>query len=205
VRFQNTGNDTAFNVVIIDTLSASLDLNTFEVIASSHPVQTELKPNGIVTFRFHNILLPDSNVNEPASHGFVRYTVHALPGLPANTVITNTAHIFFDLNEAVAPNTTTNTMVYVIPVSVYEPTVQNGSAIIFPNPFDETAMLKFYNPGNEIYTLRIFNTVGEMIRELKIHSGEIIIRKQSLVAGIYFYSLKDGYGKNSFTGKFVIK
>ncbi|HKR06761.1 MAG TPA: T9SS type A sorting domain-containing protein [Bacteroidia bacterium] len=205
VRFQNTGNDTAFNVVIIDTLSASLDLSTFEVIASSHPVQTELKPNGIVTFRFHNILLPDSNVNEPASHGFVRYTVHALPGLPANTVITNTAHIFFDLNEAVATNTTTNTMVYVIPVSVYEPSAQNGIAIIFPNPFDETAMLKFYNPGNEIYTLRIFNTVGEMIRELKIHSGEIIIRKQILVAGIYFYSLKDGYGKNSFTGKFVIK
>ncbi|MEP7170039.1 MAG: hypothetical protein ABI855_11765, partial [Bacteroidota bacterium] len=37
IRFQNTGTDTAFKVVIFDTLSAALDINTFEVLNSSHP------------------------------------------------------------------------------------------------------------------------------------------------------------------------
>jgi len=205
VRFQNTGTDTAFNVVIIDTLSASLDLATFEVIASSHSVQTELKPSGVVTFTFNNIMLPDSNVNELASHGFVRYRIHALAGLPANTVITNTANIFFDLNEPVATNTTTNTMVYVIPTAIDEPEAENDGVIIYPNPFDETAVLKFNNSNRETYSLKIFNAVGETVREARFKSNEILLRKQSLAPGLYFYMLKNDSGKNSFSSKFVIK
>src|SRR6185436_15041275 len=34
IRFQNTGNDTAYLVYIADTIDPSLDINTLEVIAS---------------------------------------------------------------------------------------------------------------------------------------------------------------------------
>ena len=37
IRFQNTGNDTAFTVIIVDTLSSELDMSTFQVGNSSHP------------------------------------------------------------------------------------------------------------------------------------------------------------------------
>jgi len=74
IRFQNTGNDTAFRVVLLDTLDKDiLDLNSFSLISYSHPVITELQTNGALSFTFDNILLPDSNVNEPASNGFVRF------------------------------------------------------------------------------------------------------------------------------------
>ena len=40
VRFQNTGNDTAFTVVIEDQLDASLDWSSFQPIVASHTYET---------------------------------------------------------------------------------------------------------------------------------------------------------------------
>ncbi|MCB0566432.1 MAG: hypothetical protein KDD01_18845, partial [Phaeodactylibacter sp.] len=75
VRFQNTGTDTAFRVVIEDRISHHLDLTTFRAGASSHPYTVEIKEPDLLTFIFSPIQLPDSTVNEPASHGFVRFRI----------------------------------------------------------------------------------------------------------------------------------
>lgn len=37
VRFQNTGNDTAFRIVIEDTLDVNLDWSTLQPVNTSHP------------------------------------------------------------------------------------------------------------------------------------------------------------------------
>jgi uncharacterized repeat protein (TIGR01451 family) len=91
IRFQNTGNDTAFIVQVVDTLSPLLDVSTFEVMATSHPYILDLSANYVLRFIFDNILLPDSNVNEEMSHGFIRYRIKPLQGTAAGTVITNSA------------------------------------------------------------------------------------------------------------------
>jgi uncharacterized repeat protein (TIGR01451 family) len=110
INFQNTGNDTAFNVVITDSLDVNLDWNTFEVISSTHEVYAQMDANGLVTFTFQNILLPDSNVDEPGSHGTVAYQIMTDSLLPDPTEINNTAYIYFDWNPPVITNTTTNTI-----------------------------------------------------------------------------------------------
>lgn len=110
IRFQNTGNDTAINVVIQDMLDPSLDWSTFTPLASSHYVHIDGDQSGQVTFTFPNIMLPDSNVNEIGSHGFVKYKINLMPDLTSGTVINNTANIFFDFNPAVITNTTINTI-----------------------------------------------------------------------------------------------
>jgi hypothetical protein len=52
-------------------------------------------------FYFPNILLPDSNINEPRSHGFVGFRIRPhLPLLPGDE-ITNIANIYFDFNPPV--------------------------------------------------------------------------------------------------------
>ena len=70
IRFQNTGTDTAFNVVITDTL-ASHARSGF--VAAWVPLRIRsrgiLRYGNVLRFRFADILLPDSNVNEAASHG----------------------------------------------------------------------------------------------------------------------------------------
>ncbi len=104
VRFQNTGTDTAIHVVLADTLSSKLKANTLQVIATSHLCKTTVKDK-VVTFEMRDIMLPDSNVNEFASHGFVRFRVKPVSGLVLGDTITNTAAIYFDYNSPVITNT----------------------------------------------------------------------------------------------------
>lgn len=110
IRFQNTGNDTAFTVLIKDHLSENLDWNSLTIIGSSHPVQTSTEQNGKANFLFSNIQLPDSNVNKLGSQGFVKFSISPKPGLLPNTSIHNTASIYFDYNPPIVTNTVTNTI-----------------------------------------------------------------------------------------------
>jgi hypothetical protein len=105
VRFQNTGTDTAFTVVVRDTLDhETLDLTTIELIATSHPATFKLRGQGIASWQFDNILLPDSNTNEPLSHGFIRFRVKTQTGLGCDAVTSNRVSIYFDFNAPVITN-----------------------------------------------------------------------------------------------------
>jgi uncharacterized repeat protein (TIGR01451 family) len=104
IRFQNTGNDTAFRVVIGDTLSAYPLTANLVFVSSSHDCKMTAKGK-YLTFEFPNIILPDSNVNEAKSHGFVRFKTKIPVYTPAGTNIPNKALIYFDYNAAVITNT----------------------------------------------------------------------------------------------------
>ncbi len=112
IRFQNTGTDTAFQVLIVDTLPAMLDAQTLELGASSHPYRLDIYPGGILHFVFQPIALPDSNVNEPASHGYLQFRIAQLPDLADGTQIENQAAIYFDQNDPVYTNTAYHTIGY---------------------------------------------------------------------------------------------
>ncbi len=106
IRFQNTGTDTAFTVRIEDHLSAKLQRNSLAIVGSSHPMQIAYTAyNDLLTFQFNNILLPDSNTNEEASHGYVHYRIKPLSTLVFGDSILNQASIFFDHNAPVITNT----------------------------------------------------------------------------------------------------
>lgn len=110
VRFQNTGNDTAFVVIITDQLDASLDWNSLNMISSSHTVNAEIDSFGLIVFEFAPIYLPDSTTDFAGSQGFVKYRINLNSALPLGTIINNTANIYFDSNPAIITNTTVNTL-----------------------------------------------------------------------------------------------
>lgn len=112
IRFQNTGTDTAFRVVVVDTLSPLLNAGSIELGAASHPYRLDIFPGGILNFVFDPIALPDSNVNEPASHGFLEFRIAQQPDLPDGTRLENTVAIYFDQNEPVFTNTAFHTVGY---------------------------------------------------------------------------------------------
>lgn len=119
VRFQNTETDTAFLVVIEDYLDRDLDYSTLQVIGASHPYEVTLdEPTGRLVFVFKNILLPDSTTNEAGSHGYFRYRINHLEGLPEFTYIQNHANIFFDFNPPINTNTVENILVNNYPLFV---------------------------------------------------------------------------------------
>ncbi|MDV7396849.1 hypothetical protein RZS08_35955, partial [Arthrospira platensis SPKY1] len=89
IRFQNTGTAPAKDVVILDTLSQSLDPGSIRIGPASHPFRWDLSGNGLLEFRFEEINLPDSSSNEPASHGFVSFRIAQRNHLPLGTDIYN--------------------------------------------------------------------------------------------------------------------
>ena len=107
IRFQNTGNDSAVDIHIIDTLDANLDLSTFTALAWSHDMRYEINENRVLTVWFHNIMLPDSARDPIRSNGSFIYSVRPIyPNTyDPNFAIRNQAHIYFDFNPPVATNT----------------------------------------------------------------------------------------------------
>ncbi len=111
IRFQNTGNAEAYDVVIKDELDPNLDLSTFQYISSSHEavLSTFLEGNTI-TFEFRDIFLPDSTTNFDESQGYVMYSIRPYADVEDFTTIENTAEIYFDYNPAIVTNTTENVL-----------------------------------------------------------------------------------------------
>ena len=119
VRFQNTGTDDAYRVVVTDTLAAGLDPRTLRVGAASHPYRLAVTGHGrpVLAFTFDNINLPPAASNATGSNGFVQFSVQPLATLPAQAAIENNADIFFDYNPPVRTNTTVN-RIYDVPAAV---------------------------------------------------------------------------------------
>lgn len=127
IRFQNTGTDTAFFVRIVDKLDANLDVTTLSVESASHPYTLTVTgtTNPKLTFLFSNILLPDSNINEPASHGYIVFSVSPVSGLLPQAEVKNFAKIYFDYNAAIVTNTALTTYTDSLPTSLDSNAISN--------------------------------------------------------------------------------
>ena len=80
----------------------------------------------------------------------------------------------------------------------------NFSAIVYPNPFKDKAILKLSsNFPADNYTFSIFDFNGRIISKLENQSeNEIPIESKSMKQGTYFYLLSNKY--TSIKGKFII-
>lgn len=123
IRFQNTGNAPATNVLLVDTLDGFFDVESIEIIDHSHPVYLELEGENILKFHFENIFLPDSTSDLEGSQGFVRFFIRLDDSTPVFNRIDNFADIYFDFNSPIRTNTesfttTDGSHVFEVPVLV---------------------------------------------------------------------------------------
>lgn len=203
IRFQNTGTDTAFNVVIKDQLDPNINWNSLTPLANSHEMEIEISMDGKVSFIFNDIMLPDSNVNEPASHGYVRYRVNLKEGLPLGTSIYNTANIYFDLNPAVVTNTTVNTL-FLSDLNVVEHK-KDRQILVYPNPFSESTTIYFGDDLGENSALQIVDLLGKQVYSVDRVSGNSIeIEASDFNKGIYILVLRDLDANEIYTTRLVV-
>lgn len=112
IRFQNTGNAPAVDVVLRDVLSDLLVNTTIEVLGYSHePTRIGIGPDGELEVAFLGINLPDSASSNEGSQGFFSFRVRVPAGTPSGTQVVNSAAIYFDLNAPVITNTVVNTLI----------------------------------------------------------------------------------------------
>ena len=189
VRFQNTGTDTAFTVVITDSLDIDLDQATYEQGQASHPFDVEFLPGRVVQWTFPNILLPDSGTNEPASHGLVQFRIRPMQPEIAGTEIVNAADIFFDFN----PPVRTNDVVVVLETSTRVADGATTSLGIAPNPaFDQVTLTA---EGQPMEHVEILDMSGRCVRSMRTAPARsITIALDGIPAGIYMVRSMSGDG-----------
>lgn len=196
IRFQNTGTDTAYTVVITDTLSADLDMGSFQNGASSHPCTVDFLGGRVVRWTFANIFLPDSNTNEAASQGFVGFSLKPASDFPGGEYIDNASDIFFDFNDPVH----TNTASVLAEFSVGMARVPKQDRLtVFPNPASDRITLR------RAAATRAFVQVcaldGRPVTSASFVAAEFSMDVRTLPAGVYSISVRDPNG--SVTCRFL--
>jgi uncharacterized repeat protein (TIGR01451 family) len=204
IRFQNTGTDTAFTVVVRDTISDKMDISSIEFGASSHKYEAEIYGKGILKFTFNNINLVDSFKNEPKSHGFIQYRIKQKKDLPWGSKIYNSAGIYFDFNDPVLTNQTLHTVgAREIISAVVERTIEpNFPVKISPNPFSESAI--FETPLSISGHFELFDITGKMLRKEVFEGTTFEFHRKGLSAGIYVFKISEG-GRLLNVGKLVVQ
>ncbi|MCI1265926.1 MAG: T9SS type A sorting domain-containing protein [Saprospiraceae bacterium] len=162
VHFQNTGNDTAFRVVITDTISHDLDLSTLSIHSASHPFNWNIEKGRILKFTFLPIQLVDSFANEKASRGYVNYSIMPKNDLPLGTQIKNTANIYFDFNPAVVTNTYIHTIGKPVISAVFHYKHPSYSVKAYPNPFSDQITFEL-DKNQSNFKLELLDLFGRTI------------------------------------------
>lgn len=194
IRFQNTGNDTAYNIFVLDTISPLLDMNTMNIISASHEMSIDVVANNVLKFNFYNIMLPDSVANEPLSHGFILYSVKPMPGLTHGTEIKNRAHIYFDWNPPITTNTTISMIDSALTVSVQLVASAQSVFSIYPNPAQNevTVFIPEFSEGE--YQYAIHDAVGRMVQKGELNAQRQTLPVLSFANGVYHFQVS---GKHS--------
>jgi hypothetical protein len=207
IRFQNTGTDTAFTVVILDTLSSFLDPTTVVPGASSHAYDFDLIGSGVAQFTFNNIMLPDSNVNEAASIGFVKFRIQQFPDNPIGTEIFNRAGIYFDFNPPIFTNETIHRIgadfIEMKTVDIHSPEAAPDALKLYPNPFVEQATFEWEGPSLQDAQFSIFDGMGRLVRQEQVNGNSWMIERYGMESGVYFFILEEK-GNLLASGKLVV-
>ncbi len=192
IRFQNTGTDTAFNIVVRDTLTSYLNASSLRIKSYSHPMRYTIEDQ-VVSFYFDNILLPDSTTNEAESHGFVRFNIQQNFDNQVGTSIENNAAIYFDFNEPIITNTTIHRIGRDF-VSVYtslDPIITQDPLNVYPNPF--TTKTNFELPeeiGIQNLHLFIYDINGQIVYQTNFKERQLEWYTTNLAKGIYFFEIR---------------
>jgi uncharacterized repeat protein (TIGR01451 family) len=147
VRFENTGNFSAKDVYILDELDENILPDSFTLLETSNDVEVDFLPSGenesrILRFSFNDIFLPFDDEN---NDGWVKFRVRVKDDIVENTIVSNTAEIYFDQNPAIVTNTIQN--LFLTPPDTQAPDMvcknitvfldENGEATIIATDVDE--------------------------------------------------------------------
>ena len=201
INFQNTGTDTAVNVKVSNKLPPTLNLSSFELMTSTVPVELTFdQTNNKIVFQFSNIMLPDSNVNEALSHGFIRYRIKPVTTLLAGDSIVNNASIFFDFNAAIKTN---DAVTYIDQVSgVYDIDILSKHLQVFPNPATQLVTIISDPLSSSEGQLLVYDIYGrEIYRMQQGNQKQMVLDVSKFANGIYLILLQTA--GISFAGKMI--
>ncbi|MBL7806619.1 MAG: T9SS type A sorting domain-containing protein [Saprospiraceae bacterium] len=208
IHFQNTGTFQADRVRITDLLDTALNAATLRLVAASHTVTGfQLLPGNLIEIVFDHINLPDSNANEPASHGFVTLAIQRNKAFEPTYIVRNTAAIYFDFNEPIITNTVKTPLYVPETVSTIEPAPGLGFKTLHISPNPASTEFRVFTQGalSGAGQLNLFNTEGKSMQTLQVPDTSVPVNMpvKNIPPGMYFIQVKDV--KEQMWGKILIK
>jgi hypothetical protein len=71
--------------------------------------------------------------------------------------------------------------------------IYNSRTSFYPNPISDQSTLQFDNTKAEVCTLTLYNNCGQIVRTINnITSDQVIIQKNNLTNGLYYFVLRTG-------------
>jgi hypothetical protein len=159
---------------------------------------TTYSNSGALKFDFGDVELPNKDVNDVGSQGFIKYSILPKNGIPDPSVLLNDAHIIFDFNPAIKTNETWNTLVQSIITNAKE--IELPALKVFPLPASDYIRIYFEHVSAENFLVELYSITGEKTRTFQA-SNSSTIDISNLSSGVYFIAVYES-GK-TFRRKFI--
>lgn len=191
IRFENTGNANAFDVMIENNLDTQLDESTVRIVTSSHNCILD-RSGSALQWKFQNINLPPSVTGTPVGKGYVVYQIKPKAGYAVGDIIPNTASIYFDSNPAIVTNTNETEFVSVLGVDGFAAT----DFAVYPNPTKNVVNISLKN--HNIETIAVADVLGKTVLSETVNSKEAKVDLSQLSKGLYFVKATAGKQQQTF-------
>jgi uncharacterized repeat protein (TIGR01451 family) len=178
IRFENTGNFAAENVVIKDIIDdKTFDVSSLLITDASHEVYTRIVANK-VEFIFENIQLP---FEDETNDGYVAFKIKTKSTLKLGDEMKNLADIYFDYNFPIRTNETQTTIA--IPSGTKD---IHTEVTIHPNPVRDVLTL---DSSTSWTKAEIFDISGRLIKVSGVDGFSVDV--SGLESGTYILHLSD--------------
>ncbi len=178
IRFENTGNYPAENIIIKDIIDQNkLDITTLIPLHSSHTFYTRIHDN-TAEFVFDGINLPFNDAN---NDGYVAFKIKTKSNLMVGDTFSNDANIYFDYNYPITTNTFTTTIQALGTVDFEF----DNYFVLYPNPSDNQLTIQS-KENLKVYSLEIYNLMGQIVMAVpnstesidvsRLQSGSYVIK-----------------------------
>jgi hypothetical protein len=195
IRFENTGNYPAQNIVVKDIIDLSkFDISTLIPTSSSHSYITKISEGNKVEFIFKNVNLPFDDAN---NDGYIAFKIKTLPTLVTGDSFDNEANIYFDYNFPVLTNKATSTFKATLDRSDFE---FSNYFSVYPIPAHEVLNIAT-KKDIEIQSISVYDILGQLVIALLNIKDASKIDVSNLRTGNYFLKIKSDKGNSSF--KFI--
>jgi Leucine-rich repeat (LRR) protein len=187
IRFENTGNYIAENIVVKDIIDLSkFDISTLVPTSSSHSYTTKISDGNKVEFIFEKINLPFDDAN---NDGYIAFKIKTLPTLAVGDTFTNEANIYFDYNFPILTNKATSTF-KILGTQDFE---FSNYFNVYPNPAKATLNISSKNKI-EIQSMSIYDILGQLVIAVPNADNVSSIDVSKLRTGNYLLKIKTEKG-----------
>ncbi|OIQ21410.1 MAG: hypothetical protein BM557_03930 [Flavobacterium sp. MedPE-SWcel] len=176
VNFENTGTSLVdFVVIKHDINPASFDINTLQLLNSSHEVSARVVED-IVEFVFENANL------SAADHGNILFKVKSRSYLMVNDMVSNSARIYFNYDEPLQTNDAVTTFA-ILSSDVFE---IDNSVKLYPNPSSDIITIE---ANTSLKSVQLYDVQGRLLQTNVVNEVSSEINISDRLPGLYFVKI----------------